>query len=101
MEICSFASQVRQFDEIYQSLMTVDMQEIVETTRCKKPRTYNEYFFFYLLQPPRGCKGMYLFTTISHHHCTALVPKDLSNPQYCRSLIEVVEVGVVVRMEVV
>ena len=44
---------------------------------------------------------MYLFTTISHHHCTALVPKDLSSPQYCRSLIEVVEVGVVVRMEVV
>ena len=44
---------------------------------------------------------MYLFTTISHHHCTVLVPKDLSNPQYCRSLIEVVEVGVVVRMEVV
>ena len=44
---------------------------------------------------------MYLFTTISHHHCTALVPKDLSNPQCCRSLIEVVEVMVVVRMEVV
>ena len=60
-----------------------------------------KHLFFYWLQPPRGCKGMYLFTTISHHHCTALVPKDLSNPQYCRSLIEVVEVGVVVRMEVV
>ena len=60
-----------------------------------------QVFFLYLLQPPRGCKGMYLFTTISHHHCTALVPKDLSNPQCCRSLIEVVEVGVVVRMEVV
>ena len=44
---------------------------------------------------------MYLFTTISHHHCTALVPQDLSNTQYFRSLIEVVEVGVVVRMEVV
>ena len=44
---------------------------------------------------------MYLFTTISHHHCTALVPKDLSNPQCCRSLIEVVDVVVVVRMEVV
>ena len=62
---------------------------------------FSNCFFLYLLQPPRGCKGMYLFTTISHHHCTALVPKDLSNPQYCRSLIEVVEVGVVVRMEVV
>ena len=44
---------------------------------------------------------MYLFTTISHHHCTALVPKDLSNLQCCRSLIEVVDVVVVVRMEVV
>ena len=59
------------------------------------------YVFFYLLQPLRGCKGMYLFTTISHHHCTALVPQDLSNTQYFRSLIEVVEVVVLVRMEVV
>ena len=45
MEMCSNASQYRQYDEIYQNLMTADMQEIVDITGCKKPCTFNEYKF--------------------------------------------------------
>ena len=45
MEICSTASKYRQYNEIYQNLMTADMQEIVDITGCKKPCTYNEYKF--------------------------------------------------------
>ena len=45
MEMCSTASQYRQYNEIYQNLMTADMQEIVDITGCKKPCTYNEYKF--------------------------------------------------------
>ena len=45
METCSNASQYRQYNEIYQNLMTADMQEIVDITGCKKPCTYNEYKF--------------------------------------------------------
>ena len=45
MEMCSNASQYRQYNEIYQNLMTADMQEIVDITGCKKPCTYNEYKF--------------------------------------------------------
>ena len=45
VDICSTASEYRQYNEIYRNLMTADMQEIVETTGCKKPCTYNEYKF--------------------------------------------------------
>ena len=45
MEVCSTASQYRQYNEIYQNLMTADMQEIVDITGCKKPCTYNENKF--------------------------------------------------------
>ena len=45
MEICSTASEYGQYNEIYQNLMTADMQEIVDITGCKKPCTYNEYKF--------------------------------------------------------
>ena len=64
---------------------------------CLKQKDSTMLVFFF-------CKGIHVFIydyKSSSLYCAALMPKDLSNLQYCRSSIEVVEVGVVVRMEVV
>ena len=44
-EICTTDQQFRDHGEIYKELMTAVMDEIVDTTGCKKPCTYKEYKF--------------------------------------------------------